>query len=455
MSFPRYAEYKPSGVEWLGEVPSHWSAGPLKHIVDRIESGTSVNAIDDAASTGQVGVLKTSCVYTGQFRAEENKLVVLEDLDRVTCPLRSGTLIVSRMNTPDLVGAAGYVLDAPEGIFLPDRLWQVSFKNALPKFVHYWTQSDLYRASVKAACSGTSASMQNLGQDQFKSFPFAAATLDEQTSIAAFLDRETGKIDALVAEQEKLIALLKEKRQAVISHAVTKGLNPQAPMKPSGIDWLGDVPAHWEVRRVKHFVCLFEQGWSPQCEGYAAEGDEWAVLKVGCVNGGRFTRSENKVLPPDLLPIPELGLRKGDLLVSRANTRELVGSAAAIAVDEPKLLLCDKLYRIRFGVGTLKASFVAHYLATPGARGEIELGATGASASMVNIGQATILEMSIAVPPYDEQADILKAIQAATARTDQLLAAAESAITLLKERRSALISAAVTGQIDVRGLATL
>jgi type I restriction enzyme S subunit len=276
----------------------------------------------------------------------------------------------------------------------------------------------------------------------------------EQTAIANFLDRETAKIDALIAEQEKLLTLLAEKRQATISHAVTKGLNPDAPMKDSGVEWLGEVPEHWEVLRIKHLVASMEQGWSPQCEGFPVPSwNEWGVLKVGCVNGGVFRPEENKTLPPDLVPLPELGLASGDLLISRANTRDLVGSAAVALHDYPKLMLCDKLYRLRLRAEVCMPMFLALYLGIPRVRGQIELAATGASSSMLNIGQSTIMELNIAVPPPDEQAAISAFIETENRSLDALTAESTRAIDLLKERRTALISAAVTGKIDVRHLA--
>lgn len=247
------------------------------------------------------------------------------------------------------------------------------------------------------------------------------------------------------------MALLKEKRQAVISHAVTRGLNPDAPMKPSGIEWLGDVPGHWWVTKVKRLVATFEQGWSPQCEGFPVETDqEWGVLKVGCVNGGTFKPEENKTLPPELAPIPSLGIAMGDLLISRANTRELVGGAAIAKQDHSNLLLCDKLYRLRFPRTVYSPSFIALYLGTGMARGQIELAATGASSSMVNISQSTILELELALPEFQEQQTIVTFLEAESAKFDTLTTEAQRAIDLLQERRTALISAAVTGQIDVR-----
>lgn len=214
MSLPKYPEYKDSGVAWLGEVPTHWEAVSLKRVIEAIESGVSVNSIDTPAAEGELGVLKTSCVYRGEFDHAENKAVVAGEHDRLACPVRGGTVIVSRMNTPDLVGAAGMARQSHKNLFLPDRLWQIHFRGAVPAYVHFWCQTPSYRAQVQSACAGTSSSMQNLSQDEFRSFILPSPPLPEQTAIATFLDRETAKIDGLIAEQEKLIALLKERRSA-------------------------------------------------------------------------------------------------------------------------------------------------------------------------------------------------------------------------------------------------
>jgi len=231
---------------------------------------------------------------------------------------------------------------------------------------------------------------------------------------------------------------------------VTKGLNPNAPMKDSGVEWLGQVPKHWIVRRLKHHIISMDQGWSPQCEARLAEEDEFGVMKVGCVNGGVFRFSEHKALPAELEPKTEYRLKKGQLLVSRANTRELVGSAAVVDADYDQLLLCDKLYRIKLS-SDASPEFVALLLGTSAYRGQIELSASGASDSMQNIGQSTIKELPIAVPPMDEANDILKYVAARLCTFDCLNNQLQQQNLLLQERRTALISAAVTGKIDLRG----
>lgn len=212
---------KDSGVEWLGEIPEHWEVKKLKYLIKGIESGTSVNAANNPATATDYGVLKTSCVYNENFRVKENKTVIESERNRVTCPLRVNTLIVSRMNTPELVGAAGLVTEAPSNIYLPDRLWQVSFTNTSPKFVHYLTLTNVYRGYIHTVCAGTSSSMQNLSQDDFKDFSTSVPSLLEQETINEYIDYKTNKIDNLITKATKAITLLKEKRTALISSAVT------------------------------------------------------------------------------------------------------------------------------------------------------------------------------------------------------------------------------------------
>jgi type I restriction enzyme S subunit len=311
--------------------------------------------------------------------------------------------------------------------------------------------ADSPSARQQKASQGRGTTVKHIYPEQLARVVVAVPSTDEQAGIVRFLERETAGIDALLFEQERLIELLKEKRQAVISHAVTKGVAPDIPMKPSGLPWLGAVPAEWSVGPIKHLIVSIEQGWSPQCESIPAESDdEWGVLKVGCVNGGSFDPDDNKLLPDNLQPVPELGLARGDLLVSRANTRELVGRAAVVERDYPRRLLCDKLYRLRFDPGMVDSQFVAFYLGTRAARGQIELQATGASASMVNISQSAILELPIALPPLNEQRSILDTLRGQLEAIDALMSESTTAIALLRERRTAVISAATTGQIDVR-----
>jgi type I restriction enzyme S subunit len=172
-------------------------------------------------------------------------------------------------------------------------------------------------------------------------------------------------------------------------------------------------------------------------------------MKAGCVNGIRFNEKENKVLPPWVEPETRFELKTGDVLVSRANTRELLGSAALVRGVRPRLLLCDKLYRL-YCRPSLNAQFLVYFLRSSQARFQIEREATGTSGSMQNVGQDTLQNLVLALPPEPEQVEICRRIEARTLAIDDSCARVESAIYLLREYRAALISAAVNGQIDVR-----
>ena len=244
--------------------------------------------------------------------------------------------------------------------------------------------------------------------------------------------------------------MLLEKRATLISHAVTKGLDPKVPMKDSGVDWLGKIPAHWRMMRLKFCLFEIEQGWSPSCENRPAEPEEWGVMKVGCVNGTEFNADEQKALPLDMQPIPELEIKPGDVLMSRANTRELLGSASVVGKVRRRLLLCDKLYRLKVRPDVVNRVYLVLALGAAVARFQMEREATGASGSMQNIAQSTIWNLWLPLPEPHEQETILDWLDDQTSKMDALIAKVREAIDRLREYRTALISAAVTGKIDVR-----
>lgn len=440
MTFPKYPEYKDSGVEWLGEVPAHWAVKPLKRAIASVESGTSVNAADMPAAQGELGVLKTSCVYKGWFDWRENKTVNREDLGRISCPVRESSLIVSRMNTPDLVGSAGLVVEAPAGIFLPDRLWQVSMrKGCNPKYYYYFTRTPAYRDQVRIACAGTSSSMQNLGQDEFGAIWHPSPLMEEQQAIAAFLDHETARIDALVEEQQRLIELLKGKRQAVISHAVTKGLDPDALMKESGVEWLGEVPAHWEIMKFLRCVKIAEGQVDPKLEEYR----EKILIAPNHVESATGRILSMETAESQGAESGKYVCEAGDVVYSKIRP----ALRKACIIDRGVLCSAD-MYPLR-PLDNLSGDFLLwSILSEPFSRLTI---LESERVAMPKVNRESLNEFYMAVPPLEEQARINDHISQEIQRVDQLASIAAETIELLSERRSALISAAVTGKIDVRG----
>ncbi|PWF44012.1 restriction endonuclease subunit S [Massilia glaciei] len=425
MKFKPHPKYKASGVEWLGDVPADWKIKRLKLACD-VQTGDkdTVDAVKDGAYPLFVRSQTIERINTFTFDCE------------------------AVLTAGDGVGV-GKVFHYYNGPFdFHQRVYMLNnFRHVSGRFLYFFLKENFHRVALEG---GAKSTVDSLRMPLFLNFPLTVPSPPEQLAICAFLDRETAKIDTLIAKQEAMIELLKEKRQAVISHAVTKGLDPNVPMKDSKVEWLGDVPEHWTTAPIKYAINSIEQGWSPQCNGYPAGPGEWGVLKVGCVNYGTFNPEQNKSLPAELNAISELAVARGDLLISRANTRELVGSAAVVHDDYPRLMLCDKLYRLRVDKNQCVAQFVALFLGTAIVRNQIELAAGGASASMLNIAQGTILNLQIPLPNVTEQLSILASIESTTRKLDTLISKAQQAISLQMEHRTALISAAVTGKIDVR-----
>lgn len=211
-----------SGIDWIGKIPEGWEVRKLKTIVSFIESGVSVNAGNTPAKESEIGVLKTSSVSKFSFNADENKTVNNNELGKVSCPVRANTIIVSRMNTPELVGACGYVEKDYDNIFLPDRLWQVHFReHAHVKFIWFSLSSSYIRNYYSSLSVGSSSSMQNISQDQFANAKIVMPPLSEQQTIASYLDGKCSEIDKLIALKQQKIEKLKDYKKSIIYEAVT------------------------------------------------------------------------------------------------------------------------------------------------------------------------------------------------------------------------------------------
>ncbi len=427
-----YPKYKPSGVEWLGDVPEEWVVSRIKNVATINASKSEVSHLDPETeisflpmeAVGDDGSMDTSAtrqlgdVLTGYTYVRENDVLVA----KITPCFENGKGCIAR----GLNNGIGFATTE----VVPIR----PNKRSIPEFLYFLLHGLPFRKVAEGSMYG--AGGQKRVSDTFVAgYSFA---------------RECGKLDALQAKQERLIELLKEKRQALISHAVTKGLNPDAKLKPSGIEWLGDVPEHWATPQLKFLIVGIDQGKSPECEARIAEPDEWGVMKSGCVNWGIFRQEEHKALPPHIAPIPTTEIRKGDLLMSRASgSTDLIGSVAYVENVRPRLLLSDKIFRLKVSKAC-DPRFIWRMASTIPVRRQIELSINGAEGLANNITKESIRSLFFTLPPLAEQRAIVAHLDEKCGKIDQLKAKAERGIELLKERRSALISAAVTGKIDVR-----
>ena len=440
MSFPRYPSYKDSGVAWLGEVPEHWKVLPIKSIV-------AVPITDGPHETPQFideGIPFVSAEAVSSGRIDFSKVracISAEDNARYSLKYAPKLHDIYMVKSGATTGITAIVEDRTDfNIWSPLAVIRCG-QEAVPYFVLNFMRSRNFLEAV--TLNWTFGTQQNIGMGVIENLFCTLPPIAEQTQIATFLDRETAKIDALVAEQQRLMELLKEKRQAVISHAVTKGLNPNAPMKPSGIEWLGDVPAHWNISKVKRVASIrYGIGEPPK---YHDEG--MPLIRATNVHAGKLFEAGLVFVDPSEIPAQRIvWLAPGDIIVVRSGA--YTGDSAIIPSGYgPCIAGFDMVLRCHSAnPAFIQFALLSTYLK----EGQIDLEKMRAAQPHLNAEE--LGSCVLALPTSKEQVEIIAFLEVASAKFDTLITQAEHTIELLKERRTALISAAVTGQIDVRHL---
>ena len=448
MNIKPYSKYKPSGIEWFGALPSHWVVKRLRFATERIEQGWSPQCDNQAADDDAWGVMKVGCVNGDQFDASENKALPPELDPKTEYELRPGDVLISRANTRELVGSAAIVpSDVRSKLLLCDKLFRIALSPEVDAaYLTFCLRTRAARFQYEQDATGASGSMQNIGQDAIKNLVFPFPSYAEQQQIAAFLDWKTDQIDALIAKKQALLQKLKEKRLAVITQAVTKGLNPDAPMRDSGIAWLGKVPAHWGVKRLK-FVAHVGNGSTPNREDSAYwDGGTYPWLNSSVVNQEQVTNADQFVTPLALSECHLPRISPPAVLVGITGQGKTRGMATTLLFEATinQHLAYVKPDEAKASVGFLRRVFDMAY-----AHLRIESENGGSTKGAITCEQ--IAELPIPVPPLDEQVVISERIDMALAKLARMSDNAKSAITRLTEYRSALITAATTGKIDVRG----
>jgi type I restriction enzyme S subunit len=428
MSVLRYQKYKDSGVPWLSDVPEHWDIKRLKFFASLVSEKTDNRTFPVALEniegwTGNYIETETDFQSDGVSFLKNDVLFgkLRPYLAKVWLAVQSG----------EAVGDFHVMRPKPN---INPRLLQYHILN---KDIISIIDSSTYGAKMPRAS-------WEFVSNILLAFPTEA---HEQKSIADFLDRETVKIDALVAEQERLIELLKEKRQAVISHAATKGLNPQAPMKPSGIDWLGDIPAHWDIAALKHIVATPITDGPHETPVFYDEGVPFVSAEA--VSSGKidFTKIRAHISHKDHERYSKKYYpKRNDIFMVKSGAT--TGVTAIVDTDR-EFNIWSPLAVIRCGDKALP-KFVLHYMRSINFMEAVTL--NWSFGTQQNIGMGVIENLRLALPPIKEQVDIAKKLDNEVVHYEELIAEAQKAIDLLQERRTAIISAAVTGKIDVRGI---
>lgn len=413
--YQKYAEYKDSGVEWLGKIPSHWKVTRLKFLA-KIKNGQDYKHVEAENGFPVMG-------SGGQFTFSTEFM------------FDQPSVLLGRKGT----------IDKP--LFIDEPFWTVDTmyytdvqKDIDVKYFYYLAKTILFDRY------STNTALPSMTQENLNNFEFSIpCDFDERLAIRKFLDYETAKIDTLIAKQEKLIELLKEKRQAVISHAVTKGLNPNVPMKDSGVEWLGEVPEHWEVIKFDYVINTVGDidHYMPSSVDigipYVMTGDlQDFVSDIDFENCKKVAYSDYQKLSR------KIKTAKDDIIFARYAT---IGTLSYVDIDA-EFLVSYSCVTIKPNPQRITGKYLFYYLKSQAFLQAIQQQIN--SNTQGNVGVDSLRNVRILLPSVFEQEQIIEVLKNELIKMDNLIAKSQSAIQLMQERRTALISAAVTGKIDVR-----
>ena len=442
-----YSAYKDSGVEWLGEVPAHWEMMRLKYVArDGFVNGLFKKK--DQFGSG-VKIVNVVDLY------RENFLIDFENLDRVkveqqeyeTFKVLSGDIFFVRSSLKlEGVGASASIIEVPEPTVFECHVVKIQSSPYLmiPKYLIYNLNSFLVRRRLVALAETTT--MTTIAQPKLASLEVTIPPISEQRAISAFLDRETTKISTLIAKKERLVELLQEKRAALISHAVTKGLDPTVPMKDTGVEWLGEIPAHWGMGKIgAECTVKARLGWKGlKASEYVDEG--YIFLATPNIKGREIDfENVNHITAERYFESPEIMLQIGDVLVAKDGST--LGITSVIRYLPAPSTVNSSIAVIR-PQESLNSVFLYWFLSSNYIQEFIQRMKDGMG--VPHLFQADLRKFVVLIPSLPEQRAIAAFLDRETAKIDALVSRIQEGIEKLKEYSSALISAAVTGKIDVR-----
>lgn len=438
-----YSKHRDSGIDWLDQIPKHWKTSrlrfackinPPKSELSHISVETQVSFLP-MENIGEDGTLSLDEIRT------------IEQVSQGYTYFRDGDVILAKI-TPCFENGKGALCEhLINGIgFGTTELHVLRARDQLlPSFLAYMVKSNSLRTLGKASMYG-SAGQQRVSEDFISNFRIALPPLVEQHVIASFLDRETAKIDELITKKEQLIHLLLEKRAALISRAVTKGLNPDASMKDSGVEWLEEIPEHWEVRRLKFVTSFITSGSRGWAQYYSDEGA--AFLRIG--NLSRTTidldmEGIQYVSPPRGTEGERTRVRPNDILIS---ITAYIGSVAVAPKDIGEAYVNQHIALTRPLENGVNPRWLGYCLYSGVGQDQFRVQLNGGTKD--GLGLEDVANLVILLPPLHEQDAIVAYLDNAATKIDALISRIRDGIKKLQEYRTALISAAVTGKIDVR-----
>jgi type I restriction enzyme, S subunit len=435
-----YPEYNLVEKSTLGFVPANWRVVRIKSVMLESElrtkdgRGTLLSLsrarglIDRTTMTDKAPSARTLIGYKLYFPGQ----IVMNRMQAWSGMFGAG--LISGLVSPDY---AVYSLRSCEVVtFLLSRL-------KCPDLV----------AEYRLESTGIGTGFNRLYNDRFGSIRISLPPPEEQELIVRFLDWASVRLGEAIAAKRKVIKLLEEQKQAIIHRAVARGLDDSVPLKPSGVDWLGDVPEHWEVGRLTRYLVKVEQGWSPVAANGELEEKQWAVLGLSAISRGRFNAAAIKPIPKRLDVPKRMEIKDGDILMTRSNTRDRVGDIAIVDGCPERTILSDLIYRLTLRTSELNSELFVYQMLSRFGRGQIETSARGSSNTMPKISQSHIKTWVVLAPPKKEQYSIVESLRERLSEIHLVHSEISREITLLQEYRTRLIADVVTGKLDVREFA--
>lgn len=435
MKWREYPAYRDSGVEWLREIPEHWTVDRLRRLSKRVTDGAHISPDQSSEDYPFVSIVDVKNGTIDFENCLRTSAASYEYFVRNDCRPFENDVLFSKDGTVgqtalvdfdiDFVVSSSLVIISP----IPPRIQ--------PGFLEYWLNGSLLQQDIALRMSG--AALRRISVEKISRFSVVVPLLSEQESIVAFLDHETSRIDEILAKKQRQIELLQEKRSALISHVVTKGLDPDVKMKDSGVEWLGVIPEHWKQLAIKR-LSIVKRGASPRPiddPKYFDEDGEYSWVRIADVTASsRYLETTTQRLS-DLGKSLSVPLSPGSLFISIAGT---VGKPIIA-----KIKCCIHDGFVYFPQYKEDANFLYYIFAS----GQPYQG-LGKWGTQLNLNTDTVGWIQFGLPPIDEQRAIAAFLDQETSRIDELIAKITQSIDLLREYRTALISAAVTGKIDIR-----
>lgn len=440
-----YPKYKPSGISWLGNVPEHWDVKRTRFMVS---INPSKQEIVHLLPETEVSFLPMEAVGDdGRLNLQTSRPI--SEVNSGYTYFAEGDVTFAKI-TPCFENGKGAIMQNlcnNYGFGTTELTVLRSDAKTNTKYLYYVTISSEFRKIGEAWMYGASG-QKRVPDDFVRNFHFSWPPFPEQQMIAAFLDRKTEWIDSLVAKKKRLVELLKEKRTALISHAVTRGFDSSVKLKPSGVPWLGDVPKHWEVKRLRFLVTL-QTGITLGKDYKDRALVSYPYLRVANVQDGYL---DLNTITEILIPseeAPHYKLQPGDVLMTEGGDFDKLGRGYVWEDEIPNCLHQNHIFAVRPDKAQLDSHFLAAVISS--AYGRFYFTSTSQqTTNLATTNSGKIKDFAILLPPQNDQKEIMKTIWKKTDKIDTLIAKVEEAIEKLTEYRTALISAAVTGKIDVR-----